>query len=112
MTMEPVISHPWDVSTKEAKEIQRRLRERVLVQPLYRDPKIVAGVDVSVKNNLSRAAVVLLSYPNLVPFQAVTAEMPATFPYVPGLLAFREGTVVLAAMEKLTERPDVLIFDA
>lgn len=110
--MQPVITHPWDVSPTEAREIQRQMRGRVLVRPLDRQPEIVAGVDVSVKDGRARAAVVLLSYPDLAPFQAVTAEMPVSFPYVPGLLAFREGPVTLAALEQLMDQPDVLIFDA
>ncbi len=112
VTIQPVFTHPWDVSPAEAREIQRKMRERVLVQPLDRQPKIVAGVDVSVKDGQARAAVVLLSYPDLIPFRAVTAEMPVSFPYVPGLLAFREGPVALAALEQLSDRLDVLIFDA
>jgi deoxyribonuclease V len=112
MTVRPVLSHPWDVSPVEAREVQNRLRECVSIRPLARQPKVVAGVDVSVKGGVARAAVVLLSYPGLVPSQAVTAEMPVSFPYVPGLLAFREGPVVLAALERSADRPDVLIFDA
>jgi deoxyribonuclease V len=112
MTVEPVIAHPWDVSTDEAKEIQRELREHVTVEPLDEPPDVVAGVDVSVKNEQARSAVVLLSFPDLEPLQARTAEEATRFPYVPGLLAFREGPVVLAGLEKLTTRPDVLIFDA
>jgi deoxyribonuclease V len=75
-------------------------------------PDIVAGVDVSVRDGQARSAIVLLSFPELKPFEAATAERPATFPYIPGLLAFREGPVVLEALERLTQRPDVLIFDA
>jgi deoxyribonuclease V len=112
MTVLPVFTHPWDVSPVEAREVQNRLRERVSVQSLAHQPEVVAGVDVSVKGGLARAAVVLLSYPDLVPFWAVTAETPVSFPYVPGLLAFREGPVVLAALERLEDRPDVLMFDA
>jgi deoxyribonuclease V len=112
MTIEPVIAHPWDVSMDEAKRIQRELREHMTVEPLDEEPEIVAGVDVSVRNGQARAAVVLLSFPDLEPLQAETAEEAAPFPYVPGLLAFREGPVVLAALEDLTGRPDVLIFDA
>lgn len=112
MTVEPVIAHPWDVSTDEAKEIQRELRQHVTVEPLDESPDVVAGVDVSVKREQARSAVVLLSFPDLQPLEAKTAEEAARFPYVPGLLAFREGPVVLAALEKLTRRPDVLIFDA
>jgi deoxyribonuclease V len=112
MVVRPVFAHPWNVSPAEAREIQRQLLGRVLVQPLDRRPEIIAGVDVSAKGEWARAAVVLCSYPEMVPFRAAIAEMPISFPYVPGLLAFREGPVVLAALEQLDERPDVLMFDA
>jgi deoxyribonuclease V len=112
LAIQPVFTHPWEVSTAEARRIQRQLRERVLVRPLDLQPGTVAGVDVSVKEERARAAVVLLTYPDLTPIGAATAEMPVSFPYVPGLLAFREGPVVLAAMERLADRPDVLMFDA
>ncbi len=112
MTVRPVFTHPWDISLAEAREIQRQLRRHVLVEPLAHQPEIIAGVDVSVKGEQARAAVMLLSYPDLTPFQTTTAEMPVSFPYVPGLLAFREGPIVLAALEQLEDRPDVLMFDA
>ncbi|MBN1812235.1 MAG: deoxyribonuclease V [Anaerolineae bacterium] len=112
MAVQPVFTHPWDVLPAEARTIQNRLREQVCVRPLERQPRAVAGVDVSVKGGVAKAAVVLLSYPDLVPFQAATAALPVSFPYVPGLLAFREGPVVFAALEQLTSEPDVLMFDA
>ena len=112
MAVRPVFTHPWDVSPPDAVQIQRQLRGRVLVEPLVRQLDTIAGIDVSVKDEQARAAVVLLSYPDLTPFQAATVERPVSFPYVPGLLAFREGPVVLAALEQLDERPDVLMFDA
>lgn len=112
MTIEPVISHPWDVSPDQAIDIQRELRRHMIESPLDKRPDIVAGVDVSVKDGQARSAIVLLSFPELKPVEAATAERPATFPYVPGLLAFREGPVVLEALERLTQGPDVLIFDA
>jgi deoxyribonuclease V len=112
MAVRPAFTHPWDVSTAEAREIQRQLLGRVRVEPLDRQPGIVAGIDVSIKVGQARAAVVLLRRSDLAPFQAVTAEMPVAFPYVPGLLAFREGPAVLAALEQLEHQPDVLMFDA
>jgi deoxyribonuclease V len=112
MAVRPTFAHPWDVSTAEAREIQCQLRERVRVEPLDRRPEIVAGIDVSVKAGQARAAVVLLRSSDLAPFQATTAEMPVAFPYVPGFLTFREGPVVLAALERLDDQPDVLMFDA
>jgi deoxyribonuclease V len=112
MSAWPVFTHPWDVSPAEAMEIQRRLRSRVLVQTLNRQPQVIAGVDVSVKGKWAQAAVVLLSYPDLTCFHAGMARMIVPFPYVPGLLAFREGPVVLEALKRLESRPDVLMFDA
>lgn len=112
MAVRPIFTHPWDVSPAEAKEIQCQLRERVLVQPADHQPEIIAGIDVSIQEKWARAAVVLIAYPDLTPFRAVTAKMAVSFPYVPGLLAFREGPVVLAALEQLTDLPDVLMFDA
>ena len=112
MSIRPVLAHPWDVSPAEAKRIQCRLRGRLRVEHLRYPPQVVAGIDVGVKEGRVRAAVVTVSYPDLLPLQAVTAERDGSFPYVPGLLAFREGPVVLAALERLTQPPDVLLFDA
>jgi deoxyribonuclease V len=112
MAVRPAFVHPWNVSPAEAVEIQRQLRHRVLIEPVNCRLETVAGVDVSVKQGRARAAVVLHSYPALVPLGATQADMPVSFPYVPGLLAFREGPVVLAALEQLEVQPDVLMFDA
>jgi len=112
VALRPVFSHPWNVSPAEAREIQRQLHNRVLVQPLPTPPQVIAGIDVSIKDEQARAAVVLLTYPDLVPFESAVADLPVSFPYVPGLLAFREGPAVLAALERLTAQPDVLMFDA
>lgn len=111
VTIKPGFSHSWDVSPAGAVEIQHELRSRLIVEPLRRHPETVGGVDVSVKAGHARGAVVLLSWPDLEPCEAATAELPATFSYVPGLLAFREGPVVLEALAKLSRAPDVLVFD-
>jgi deoxyribonuclease V len=112
MAVCPVFVHPWDVTPGKARRIQVQLCERVRVEPFFEKPECVAGVDVSVKRGVARAAAVVLSYPDLIPIEAATAEEAALFPYVPGLLAFREGPVVLRALERLKRRPDALIFDA
>ncbi len=103
--------HAWELSPKEAIRLQRELSHRLVLSWGGREVTSVAGVDVSVKDGLSRAAIVVLRYPNLEPIEAVTAEADAVFPYVPGLLTFREGPVILAAWEKLKSRPDLLLFD-
>jgi deoxyribonuclease V len=71
----------------------------------------IGGVDVSIKTESARAAIVVLRYPELTPLEGVTADAPLVFPYIPGLLSFREGPAVLAAWEKLKHKPDILMFD-
>jgi deoxyribonuclease V len=110
--MKIVSPHRWDVSPSEAKEIQQRLRSRVSTERTFSQVNTVAGVDVSFKNEVAQAAIVVLSYPELTPVDHSLAELPVEFPYIPGLLAFREAPSVLAALEKLDTEPDLFIFDA
>ena len=112
--MELAFSHRWDLPVKEAKALQEQLAERVVTETTF-DPvsvETVAGVDVGFRGGLARAAVVVLSLPDLVPVDCALCEETVTFPYVPGLLAFREGPPVLGALEKLAVWPDVFVFDA
>jgi len=108
----PSGDHLVEVTPAEARAIQEGLRHRVRVCPLPPEPATVGGVDVSIKHGRAVAAVAVLSYPDLVPLEEATAATKAYFPYVPGLLAFREGPAVLAAVERLKSHPQVLIFDA
>lgn len=105
--------HPWDLSPADAIRLQSELAAQIITdQPLPLDTiRLVGGVDVSVKNDISRAAVVVLRYPQLDVIEVATAERPTTFPYIPGLLSFREGAVILDAMRKLATTPDVFVFD-
>jgi deoxyribonuclease V len=104
--------HPWDVSEDEAVAIQQRLRALVVRENRF-DPaqvRTIAGIDASYRDK-AYAAVVVLALPDLEIVAQVVAERETSFPYVPGLLAFREAPAVLDAMEKLTTRPDLLMFD-
>lgn len=105
--------HKWDVSPQEAIAIQNEFASKVIYNtPIDIDNvKLVAGVDVSVKNNQSRAAIVVLTYPELEVIESVTALQPTPFPYIPGLLTFREGPALTEAFEKLQNEPDVFIVD-
>ncbi|MCC7448743.1 MAG: deoxyribonuclease V [Anaerolineae bacterium] len=105
--------HDWHVSPDEAVAIQRQLvREVIYDRPLNLEAiRYVAGVDVSVKENVSQAAVVVVSFPDLKPVEIVRAHMPTPFPYIPGLLSFREGPVLEDAFRQLKHEPDVFIFD-
>lgn len=76
-----------------------------------REPRTVAGVDVGVKGARARAAVCTFSWPELEPIESATAERAVEFPYVPGLLGFREVPCIVDAMERLRSTPDLLIVD-
>ncbi len=104
--------HPWDVGIEEALAIQRRLRPLVRQESSLALDGIhtVAGVDVSY-GEVGRAAVVVLSFPALEVLEEVAIEGAARFPYIPGLLSFREGPLALSALERVQTRPDVLMFD-
>ncbi len=107
--------HSWEVSATEAFAIQQRLRGLVSLEdaPILDTPggvRLVAGVDISTKL-VARAAVVLLSFPALEVVEVATAERPLSFPYVPGLLSFREAPAILAAFEQLSQTPDLVVFD-
>lgn len=107
----PVVPHTWDLSPSEAVAVQRDLARRVECQDRLDPVELVAGVDVSVRGDLARAAVVVMRLPELRVVEQVLAERPVTFPYVPGLLSFREAPVILDALARLRSAPQVLIFD-
>jgi deoxyribonuclease V len=105
------LAHRWDVTPVEARAIQERLRGCVSPRNIRRAVRHVAGVDISVKNGRARAAVVVLTFPELRTVDVALAEQPATFPYVPGLLSFREIPSILAAAERLQVEPDLVLVD-
>ena len=104
-------NHRWDVLPKEAVEIQRKLAGRVVRDSSMPEVTTVAGIDTSYRKGTGRAAVVVLKYPELEVLESVVAIQPIDFPYVPGLLTFREGPVVIEALSKLSSMPDLLVFD-
>lgn len=109
----PMVSklHDWDLSPEEAALVQVELQQRLILQWDDRPVETIAGVDVSFQPDSARAAIVVIRYPDLAPLKAVTADAPLVFPYIPGLLAFREGHAVLAAWAFLKHKPDMLMFD-
>lgn len=88
--------HSWSLTPEEAARIQTELRTRLVLTCDKRPVNTVGGVDVSIKTESTRAAIVVLSYPGLTPQEAVLADTPLIFPYILGLLAFREGPAILA----------------
>lgn len=105
--------HPWNVAPKEAVAIQSRLAALVLREGNPVNVRRIAGVDIAVDRARARGtgAVVVLSYPALEPVEVVVEEAPLTFPYVPGLLSFREIPVLQAAFRRVTGPIDLLLVD-
>lgn len=105
--------HSWDVTPSEAVALQRQLRECVVLRPLPDNVELVAGADVSF-NKFSDdiyAGIVVLRLPQLEVVARSGVVTTTKFPYVPGLLSFREAPPLLEAWEKLEVRPDVLVLD-
>jgi deoxyribonuclease V len=97
----------------EAAKIQNELRGKISLTPLTKEPRTIAGADISY-NRFSDdffACVIVLSLPDLQEVERVFAKGVATFPYVPGYLSFREIPTLLKAFEKIKNKPDVVMAD-
>ncbi|NNF57185.1 MAG: endonuclease V [Rhodothermaceae bacterium] len=106
-------AHSWEVSPRDAIAIQKRLAPLVREEPLDFDAlDTVGGLDVSVRGDQVRAAIVVLRLADLVVIDQAIWEGPVAFPYVPGLLSFREIPAVIPALEQLRALPDGLMLDA
>jgi len=103
--------HRWDLSPAEAIALQQQLAAQVSQNNQLKQVETIAGVDMSVRGQAGRAAVAVFSFPDLVMIDHAVATRTLSFPYLPGLFSFREGPVVLAALERLADPPDLLIFD-
>lgn len=111
--MKPTITHPWPVTAAEAIALQRKLRECVIVEDQLGAVRSVAGLDVGPEGDgrVMRAAVAVLSFPDLKTADQAVARRPASFPYIPGLLSFREIPALLDALARLGALPDLLLCD-
>jgi deoxyribonuclease V len=106
-------TYAWDVTAKEAVSVQRELATQVRLAPLASSPRTIAGVDVSLERFGTElfAGVVVLSYPELAFVEHAVVRVPVAFPYVPGLLSFREIPGLLQCFERLKTKPDVVMVD-
>ena len=107
------IRHSWNLAPRAAIAVQRRLRSRVIRRSRLRQVHTVAGTDVGFERGgaIARAAVAVLSFPGLELVDYAVARRPARFPYVPGLLSFREMPALLAALARLRTAPDLVLCD-
>jgi len=106
--------HRWDVSPKEAAQIQQGLRHRLVLRDEPGPVRLVAGADIALdpREKLGFGGVVVFTFPGLEEVERQTSVCPLRFPYVPGLLAFREAPVLLEAFARVRSEPDLLVFDA
>ena len=103
----------WNLTPKEAVEAQKEWRSLVRIEPLTREVKTIAGADISFNkfSEVIYSGIVVLSLPDLRIVETASVRSTAKFPYVPGLLSFRETPSFLECWEKLKTKPDVLMLD-
>ncbi len=123
--------HPWNVSYKKAAEIQEKLEKSIALEGPLKKINLIAGADVSYlpekrgrlpvsdlarsgqkKSNLFFASIIVFELHTMQRVEAVTASGRVDFPYIPGLLSFRELPILLKAIKKLKSEPDVIVLDA
>jgi deoxyribonuclease V len=102
-------SLPWTYDVDQAIHLQENLSQRIVLTWDRRHVASIAGIDVSYQTGSIHAAVSVLGYPDLVHLSTTTGEAPEAFPYIPGLLAFRVGSAILEAWEKLKPAPDLVM---
>ena len=105
--------HSWNVSAGEAIGIQRRLSKKILFSGIPEKIQCIAGVDLAFdkKSSMGFCGIALFGFPDLDIIQVAFCRDEVHFPYIPGLLSFREGPIFLKAFELLEKKPDVIIFD-
>jgi len=105
--------HSWKVTPREAVAIQEQLRAKVIPRGRVGRPKLVAGADAAFDkdSDVVYVSVVVLAFPSLEPVETVILKDHASFPYIPGLLSFREAPALLRAFMKLKSDPDVIFID-
>jgi deoxyribonuclease V len=105
--------HSWNVNVKEATRIQENFRNRIIVEKTFQEVHTIGAGDVGYAKDRSSllGVVVVLSLPRLDIVEIATAHGEISFPYIPGLLSFREGPILIEAFQKLKMKPDVMVYD-
>ncbi|MBN1522657.1 MAG: endonuclease V [Candidatus Aureabacteria bacterium] len=103
--------HRWNVSPKEAVQIQLELQKKLKVTSLRQEPYLIAGCDASFQGKKAIGTVVVMTYRDLTIVEEARKEIPLTYPYIPTLLTFREAPVLIKCLRSLKIVPDVILFD-
>lgn len=111
--MRPVIHTRWKLTPREATRLQERLHERVVLEDRFESIRYVAGADIAFdpETDTAFAGVIVYRFPELVEVERRMALRKLQFPYVPGLLSFRESPILIAAFARLKTEPDLLLID-
>lgn len=111
--MDIIKLHSWRLSPREAIKLQISLKGKLIQQKLGSNVELVAGADAGYdkKQGLIYSAVVVIKLKDMEVVESSWAREPTAFPYIPGLLTFREGPILLKALKKLKTTPDVILFD-
>jgi deoxyribonuclease V len=105
--------HSWDVNVKEAIRIQEALKDRVILKRTFSEVRTIGGGDVAYSKEGDRlfGAIAVLSFPDLEILDTATAVGKTPFPYIPTLLSFREGPILVKSFERLKTKPEVMFYD-
>lgn len=111
--MKPKISTQWSLTPREAMQWQERMRDRVIEHDSFSEIRTVAGADLAFdpETEMAYAGVIVYGFPSLEEIERRWVRRRLRFPYIPGLLSFRETPVLLAAFAKLRTEPDLLLID-
>jgi deoxyribonuclease V len=111
--MKPRLKTRWNLTPREAVKLQKRLRERVILDDRYGEIRFIAGADMAFEPDTNRAVagVIVYHFPAMEEVERRHAWRKLRFPYIPGLLSFRETPVLIAAFGKLQSEPDVILID-
>lgn len=111
--MKPRFRARWDLTPREARRLQERLCARVVLKDDFQSICFVAGADLAFDpaTEIAFAGVIVYRFPALEEVERRKARRKLRFPYVPGLLSFREGPVLLAAFARLRTEPDLILID-
>jgi len=105
--------HAWNIPMEEAIQIQEALRDRIILKNNFSEVRTIGGGDAAYSKNgkLLFAAIVVLSFPEMEIIDTATAGGKILSPYIPGLLSFREGPILIKTFQKLRLKPDIMIYD-
>lgn len=111
--MTPVLRTRWKLTPREAMRLQERLRERVVLEDRFKSIRYVAGADIAFdpETQVAFAGVIVYRFPELEEVERRMARRKLQFPYVPGLLSFRESPILIAAFARLKTDPDLILID-